>query len=452
MAWQPSTVRSNKSCQSSTGHYSTAWQSSSSRSNKARQASSVRSSTTRQSSTPHSRTARSQLSRYSEKKGIRSVCIIGGGPAGIACGLSLVDAGLKVTLIQEARGLGGRACTRMPRGRDNPIQFDFGVQMMRLRGPLLQKLKKLNLIEQWPKDPTRLRRFTFNFNIDFSSSVIQGDFYVGVPRMSVAFRTLAESGGPNLKIILDQSAEVTGRIANQVQVAWKRSSANRGQSIVRQDLKDGGTRRSDGMFDAVVLAFEALKIVRGCKSGYKKAMPSATPYLRKAAQKIQHHQIRVLMIAFAKPLNVNFDGAEIQSHSTIRWIANNSSKPNRPSGPQCWVVHSTSDFGWNCERNHIHRNEVQRILKREFLIILQRIGVKHIPHVVFTQHARWGACTSTVLDGSRECVWDERNRTGGCGDWCKMSSSDDLYSRVCDAYESGLAMASKIIESRRNNA
>jgi len=374
---------------------------------------------------------------------IKTVCIIGGGPAGISCGVSLAEAGFKVTLIQEARGLGGRACTRMPLGRENPIQFDFGVQMLRLRGPMLEKMEELKLVKQWGEG--RIWKVNLSRG-EVKTSKLDGEFYVGVPRMSVAFRYLAESAGDNLKVILDRSAEVTSRSMNQTQVMWKRSSPNRGQAMVRKSLNDGETNDQFGMFDAVVLAFEALKIVRGCKSGYKKARPSATPYLRKEAQKIRHHQIRVLMIAFHDPIDVNFDGAEIKGHRNIRWIANNSSKPDRPDGPQCWVVHSTVEYGGTCERKRIHRKEVERTLKKDFFWILRQLGVYRTPQVAFTQIARWGACTTTVLDGKRECVWDPQNRMGGCGDWCKANDVNDLYSRVCDAYESGLAMANKIIE------
>lgn len=395
-----------------------------------------------------SKKANRKANDTSETK-IETVCIIGGGPAGIACGVTLAEAGIKVTLIQEARGLGGRACTRMPLGRENPIQFDFGVQMLRLRGPMLEKMLDLGLVKKWG-DSNRLRRFTFaNRGAELKTSQLEGDFYVGIPRMSIAFRKLAESAGPNLKVILDRSAEVTSRSVGQTQVMWKRSSANRGQAVVRKNLNDGETRDQFGMFDSVVLAFEALKIVRGCKSGYKKARPSATPYLRKEAQKIRHHQIRVLMIAFEKPIDVRFDGAEIKGHQNIRWIANNSSKPDRPRGPECWVVHSTVQYGVHCERKRIHKKEVERTLKNDFFDILKRTaGARRIsiPKVRFTQIARWGACTTTVLDGTRECVWDPPNRMGGCGDWCKAKDINDLYGRVCDAYESGIAMGNKIIE------
>jgi len=252
-------------------------------------------------------------------------------------------------------------------------------------------------------------------------------------------------------VILDRSAEITSRSLNQTQVMWKRSRPNRGQAVVRKSLNDGETNEQFGMFDAVVLAFEALKIVRGCKSGYKKARASATPYVRREAQKIKHHQIRVLMVAFERPLNVNFDGAELQNHRTIRWIANNSSKPNRPSGPECWVIHSTNEYGGACERKRIPRHQIEKTLKRDFLSVLDRLGVQRTPRIAFTQVARWGACTSTVLDGTRECVWDAKNQLGACGDWCKQASPNDLYSRVCDAYESGLAMGKTILEQDTEN-
>ena len=43
-------------------------------------------------------------------------------------------------------------------------------------------------------------------------------------------------------------------------------------------------------------------------------------------------------------------------------------------------------------------------------------------------------------------MWDERSNMGGCGDWCKKAEND-LYSRVCDAYESGVALANHIVSS-----
>ena len=89
-------------------------------------------------------------------------------------------------------------------------------------------------------------------------------------------------------------------------------------------------------FFSHILKFES-HLIKGCKSGYKQARPSATRYIKTEAKKIKHHQIRVLMLAFDETLNLDIDGAEIHGHPRIRWIANNSSKPDRPSGPECWV-------------------------------------------------------------------------------------------------------------------
>ena len=72
-----------------------------------------------------------------------SVCVIGGGPAGLACCRKLCDlGGFKVTLVQESRGLGGKMCTKFPNGHDDAsISFDMGVQFLDLRPPLLNHLQ-----------------------------------------------------------------------------------------------------------------------------------------------------------------------------------------------------------------------------------------------------------------------------------------------------------------------
>lgn len=373
---------------------------------------------------------------------MENVCIIGGGPAGLGAALVLSEAGVKVTLVQEARGLGGRACTRMPKGRENPLQFDFGVQMLRLRGPLEKKFKELNVVERWPSDPERLVKI-YTKGAHLQMKRMSRNYYVGTPRMSLAFRALAESAGPNLTVVLDRSAQAR-KTKQKWECTWKRSRPNYGQQKVRGSLAEGQTNVGTGEFDSVILAFEALKIVQGCKSGYKRAKPSATYFIQREAKKIKHHQIRVLMIAFEEPLNLSIDGAEIHGHPRIRWIANNSSKPNRPNGPECWVIHSSVAYGCKCEKRRIHKNEVTKTLKRDFFDLCRQLGAYVFPRVVFTQFARWGACTSSTLRGKSDFVWDEEKKMGACGDWCKRSD-DDLYSRVCDAYESGAALAKHML-------
>ena len=61
----------------------------------------------------------------------RSVAIIGAGIAGVALGALLREAGVKVTLFDKGRGVGGRMSTR----RTTAAQYDHGAQFFTVRTP-----------------------------------------------------------------------------------------------------------------------------------------------------------------------------------------------------------------------------------------------------------------------------------------------------------------------------
>ncbi|CAK0891337.1 unnamed protein product [Prorocentrum cordatum] len=84
----------------------------------------------------------------------RSVCVIGGGPAGLGCCAALRGSGVRVTLIQESRGMGGKLCTKFAGpGEDDPtLHFDMGVQLLRPRGALAEALGGEG-VAPWPEDP-----------------------------------------------------------------------------------------------------------------------------------------------------------------------------------------------------------------------------------------------------------------------------------------------------------
>ena len=59
------------------------------------------------------------------------MCVVGGGPSGLAVCRTLCDAKLPVVLIQESRGLGGKLCTKFVNGKEDPrLHFDMGVQLL----------------------------------------------------------------------------------------------------------------------------------------------------------------------------------------------------------------------------------------------------------------------------------------------------------------------------------
>ena len=65
-----------------------------------------------------------------------SVAVIGAGIAGVACAATLRDRGLRVSVFDKSRGIGGRMATR----RVPPWQWDHGMQYMVGDDPEFQRL------------------------------------------------------------------------------------------------------------------------------------------------------------------------------------------------------------------------------------------------------------------------------------------------------------------------
>lgn len=407
------------------------------------------------------------------------VCVIGGGAAGLGCckRLSENEADMEVTMIVEGRGIGGRICTKYPNGRDDAsLAFDFGVQRIELRPPLLTHLRHcekaagVQLVARWP-GPGRLKKLVCagqqpqqrtyqggkcrrggetsgqgergglgghgcgNMTVHVHAAP-DATTVVGVPNMGVLGRSLAGSC-PGLKVQGDRTARVVGRnpASKRWMVEWGRAAPTGGQARARGDLREEVETLS-GEFDVVVLAFEAKKIAQGCASGYKRIQASASQRIGQNVRAVHHHQQWALLIAFQAPTNASFDAADVTGHDIIQWVANNSSKPGREPVPECWVVHTTPEWA---SRRKWDRGEVEQVLTRSFLQILTATGAR-TPGVVFSMSSRWGACTSPP--GPRAMPpgpqWDEQEWMGACGDWCKGVT-------VCDAYEAGVEMAQEII-------
>jgi len=200
-----------------------------------------------------------------------------------------------------------------------------------------------------------------------------------------------------------------------------------------------------------VLAFEANKILRGCKSGYKMVQSSATPALKRSITgRAKTSQMWNLMVAFDSELPMPWDAATIEGHPSIAWVAVDSSKPQRAKTPQCFMVFSTQAWAnWK----QWGKREVEWELLQEFLAFLQQVLGQRPPKPSFVLAGRWGNNTETVLTGDRpigefpmralghhegkaETVWDVGERMGATGDWTRGFSASDAYSAGVEMAES----------------
>lgn len=387
---------------------------------------------------------------------VSSVCVIGGGPAGLGCCRALCDAGLNVTLIQESRGLGGKLCTKYVNGKDDPtLHFDMGVQFIKPAGLLKELLILGDIVAPWP-EVGRFKRVKCQgnwrkWNIGTVSDIATGGYVVGIPSMSSIGHYLAEQC-KDLQIHVDRTAHVRSRVpaTQQWEVEWHRGVPTGGQLFYRPELKDVPKEVCRGTFDAVVLAFESNKIARGCKSGYKMTQPSATPLIQRQVKKAKTCQLWNLMVAFNNEVTMPWDAASVEGHSSIAWVAVDSSKPGRVRVPQCFMVFSTREWAnWK----QWGKSEVERELLHEFLCFLGEVLGYMPPKPCFVMAGRWGNSTESVLtndfpvgefplratgfhEHSAPVVWDSTSQMGATGDWTRGFS-------VCDAYTAGheLAMA-----------
>ena len=366
---------------------------------------------------------------------------------------------------------------QFPNGRDDAsLAFDFGVQRLELRPPLLTDLlaaaatQGAALVAPWPAagrhvaiacdtlcEPSatpsgaRLSQVQVRAQVQAQVQVritVQPDAttVVGCPSFGVIGRALAASC-PELVVHGDRTAHVVGRSreSGKWRVEWHRAKATNGQARARPEL-EADVEGGGGDFDVVLLAFEAKKIAAGCASGYKMVRPSATAHVTRTARTVRHHEQWALMIAFRGATGAPFDAADVSGHGVIQWVANNSSKPGRngsASGLECWVVHTSPAWA---ARAKWSRADVEVHVSAAFCALLAAAGA-HVPPVAFCQSSRWGACTAALAPPATSPgpVWDGDEWMGACGDWSKGTT-------VCDAYEAGIALAKLVLEDTRRTA
>lgn len=399
---------------------------------------------------------------HTKRKGLTeaSVCVIGGGPSGLACCRRLCDAGLDVTLVQESRGLGGKMCTKFVNGPDDPsLHFDMGVQMLRPLGALAEELD--GVVEPWPLagrfKQIRCTGGWEGWDIASIKDLPTDGFVVGVPSMSKVGRHLA-SKCKDLTIHLDRSGQVIGRDpSGRWEVEWKREAPTLGQIKYRPELKDATADSGNGSYDAVVLAFEANKILKGCQSGYKMVRPSATPQIcaQLSRGKTKTSQLWNLMVAFDEELPMPWDAACIEGHRSLSWVAVNSSKPQRARKPMCFQLFSTREWA---DWKQWSRKEVEKDLLLEFLEFLETVLRQKPPKPCFVLSGRWGNNTETVLtgiepegqfpmrslghyNGKGRVVVDAAGGMAATGDWARGYS-------VSDAYSAGLETAEEVLREQ----
>jgi predicted NAD/FAD-dependent oxidoreductase len=317
------------------------------------------------------------------------IAVIGAGIAGLACARELARADAQVTLFERSRGLGGRLGTR----RHGNFAFDHGAQYVTARNRTfvryLETASRSGVLSRWSPRILEDQRL-LETPID--------DWYVGQPGMSALVRPLSRN--------VDLQSGVGVHELIQSQRGWELQT-------------DSG--RPNAIFNAIAVAVPA-----------PQALTLLGPHGRTFHRRteVQRAPCWSAMIACAAPLGDQVD-VRRWSSGPLTWAACDSSKPQRPAGPQCWVVHAS--VAWSRERLEADAREVAQLLLHEFAAAT---GIR-LPVPIHLEAHRWRhALVQRPL--GLPCLVDEESAAGACGDWCTAP-------RVEAAFDSGRALAHSLL-------
>lgn len=307
----------------------------------------------------------------------KTVAIIGAGLAGLAAARRLRAAGIEPFVFEKSRGLGGRMATR----RVGEHSFDHGAQFFTVKSAAFG-----DLMASWTAA---------------GSAAPWGGVNVGVPGMSTPAKTM----GSDLNI--EQGRQIT---------ALSRS----GTGWTLHEASGPTSHALNGRFDAVILAIPA---------------PQARPLAVSAGVEfaaldgVVMAPCWAMLLVVDRPLSIATDYLKPDT-GPIAWIARNDSKPGRPSGSASYVVHATPS--WTRENLEVTNDAAAGLLLGALQDLLD---IELAPSLVITH--RWRFALVETAAG-QDCLWDEQQRLGACGDWC-------IGARIEDAFSSGEAMAARVV-------
>lgn len=324
------------------------------------------------------------------------VAVVGAGIAGLACGARLAGAGVRVSLFDKGRGLGGRCATR----RAGPFAFDHGAQYATATDGRFRRLlstgEAAGSAALWPVRPDGAHAQRF-------ASEDGRERWVGVPAMSALARHLGRSLEirSGTRIVALQREEGRWRLVGD----------------------DGAAA---GPFDVVLVAVPS---------------PQAGPLLAGApvlAARLGDAVLApcwALMLAFAEPLPTKVAAASVDG-GPLSWICHDGGKPGRGRdgagrAPATWVAHASP--GWS--RAHLEEDGAA-VAPALLAAFADSLGID-LPRPLHLAAHRWRYARVERALGE-PCLYDGELGVGACGDWC-------LGPRLEAAYLSGLALAERVL-------
>ena len=320
----------------------------------------------------------------------RDIAVIGAGPSGLSAARTLAAAGRDVVVIDKGRGPGGRLSTR--RGHEG-VRLDHGCQFITLKQAqstaLVQDLMDSGVIARW--DPQSGKD-------SVKKPFAEPDWPIGVPTMSAVPKWFAKG------LDIQCGARIESIRADGG--AW-------------QLLGSDGIVASATQLIVAVPSPQAIDLLAPIQPDFLDDMHKAT-----------YDPNWTLLVSDATHENPAPFEVMTPDSGPLGWIANQASKPQRPS-QSAWIAQATSEW----TREHLERpaEEVATLLFQSLQELVGG-GLVGTP----TAH-RWRYALVSQAVG-QPCLVDSARKLVACGDWC-------LGPTVGHAIDSGLAAAEAILKT-----
>ncbi len=322
----------------------------------------------------------------------QNVAVIGAGIGGLCCARQLSAAGFSVRIFDKSRGVGGRVSVRR---HQTDIAFDHGAQYF-----TVEDTEMAQQVESWLAAgvvaPWQCCMGSLDTGV-WKPTNSETRHFVGVPDMTAIAKHLAR----DLELILQTRVTSVARH----EYSW--------QLLGEED-------RDLGIFDVLILNAPAPQSASLLKN---------FPEFAQQIDAAKFAPCWSVMLAFDQRLDVPWDAATVHD-SPLSWIARNSSKPGRPTRPDCWLLQGNPDW------SNTHLEVAKEVVMAQLISCFwEAIGLVPRPHRLADVH-RWRfALPSELLE--QQYLFNEDLGVGVCGDWC-------VGPRIESAYLSGLALAEEV--------
>lgn len=343
--------------------------------------------------------------------------IVGAGLAGMTAAHRLTEVGpadSRITVLDKGRRAGGRMATRV--SRRGPV-FDHGAQYLTAKSVTFNQQ-----VHRWID--ARVAAAWNGRIVDLQEGQTPADTrrvakrFVGTPAMNSIIEHLCDevSGDPRI------DGPHFGIRVTQLQQAGAGWNA----------LDEAG--QTHGPFGRVVLAIPMPQA--------QQLLAEPAPGLAAKVGEAGVSATWTLMLAFAKPLELwqEFAGAFVEdSIPELSWIANNSSKPGRPSVADvgaCWTIHASPEW------SDAHVEDAPESVAATLTAAFGRALGRTLPSPTYAAVHRWRFAHAVEPLNDR-WLFDETLNLAVCGDACTAGSPANIER----AWLSGLGLAEHLAVS-----